>query len=115
MGDLSENFSRHEFACKCGCGHDTVDAELLDILEKIREHFGRRMDINSGCRCHMHNRAIGGAPESWHIRGRAADVEVDGIKPSLVAEAAVQYGASGVKNYSEWTHIDTRTGHHWRE
>ena len=25
MGDLSENFSRSEFECKCGCGFATVD------------------------------------------------------------------------------------------
>ena len=41
MGDLSENFSRHEFACKCGCGNDTVDAELIRVLQSVRARFGK--------------------------------------------------------------------------
>jgi len=41
MGDLSKNFSRHEFLCKgenChpsgkgNCGFNTVDAELIMVL-----------------------------------------------------------------------------------
>lgn len=115
MGDLAEHFSRSEFACKCGCGHDTVDAQLLAILIKIRDHFGRKMKINSGCRCHFHNRMEGGAPDSWHVKGRAADVVVEGISPHLVAETAAQYGATGIKNYATFTHIDTRSGPVWRE
>ena len=115
MGDLAEHFSRGEFACTCGCGFNTVDAELLTILVKIREHFGKKMTITSACRCRSRNKVIGGAPSSWHIKGRAADVKVAGIEPQLVAEAAAQYGASGIKTYSTWTHIDTRNGKLWRE
>jgi hypothetical protein len=33
---ISENFARSEFRCKCGCGLDTVDTELLRLLENIR-------------------------------------------------------------------------------
>ena len=76
MGDLSEHFSREEMACKCGCGLDTVDAELLSLLEKIRAHFDRPITINSGCRCEAHNRAVGGSKNSQHLIGRAADIVV---------------------------------------
>jgi uncharacterized protein YcbK (DUF882 family) len=114
MGDLSENFSREEFACKCGCGLNTVDAELLNIIQAIRDHFSVKVTINSGNRCKTHNKTIGGAPSSWHIKSRAADVVVEGIAPRLVAEAAAQYGASGIKTYSSWTHVDTRNGPIWR-
>ena len=114
MGDLAKYFDRSEFACKCGCGQNTVDAQLLQILVDIREHFSRKMIITSGNRCPMHNRVIGGAPSSWHLIGRAADVQVEGITPWLVSEAAAQYGASGIKTYETWTHIDTRNGSGWR-
>lgn len=115
MGDLSEFFSRAEFACTCGCGFNTVDAGLLSVLVKVRDHFGRKMTITSGCRCRVKNKAIGGAPSSWHLKGRAADVKIDGVAPQLVAEAAAQHGAVGIKTYSTWTHIDTRNGRPWRE
>lgn len=113
MGDIAEFFNRAEFACQCGCGFDTVDAELLRILVEIRDHFGRKMKVTSGCRCKDHNRREGGAPKSWHVVARAADVQVEGIAPQLVAEAAAQYGASGIKVYASWTHIDTRSGEDW--
>ena len=55
----SKYFKRSEFACKCGCGFDTVDYELVKVLEYIREHFDRPLQINSGCRCATHNRTLG--------------------------------------------------------
>lgn len=110
MGDLSEHFSREEMACKCGCGLDTVDAELLSLLEKIRAHFDRPITINSGCRCEAHNRAVGGSKNSQHLIGRAADIVVEGTPASLVAELARQLGAGGVGGYFGFTHIDSRNG-----
>ena len=31
MGDLSKNFSQHEFKCPCGCGFADVDMVLVDV------------------------------------------------------------------------------------
>lgn len=124
MGDLSANFSRHEFACKCGCGFDTVDNKLIQILEIIRGHFDRPIKINSGCRCPDHNKTVGGAGltpgEKWpqqsqHVLGRAADIVIQGVNPQLVGEAAAQAGASGIKVYSTFTHVDSRTGPVWHD
>lgn len=111
MGDLSDNFSRSEFACKCGCGFDTVDTELLRILESIRAHFDRKIKINSGCRCAPYNSSDGvrGSTGSFHLYGRAADIVVDGIDPALVYELADQMGIGGAGQYSTFTHVDSRT------
>lgn len=109
MGDLSKNFSRNEFACKCGCGQDDVDTELLNHLDTIREHFDARVDISSGNRCATHNEAVGGVSSSFHLRGRAADITVLGIPPSVVAELARQLGISGVGDYETFTHVDSRS------
>ena len=111
MGDLSNNFSRAEFACKCGCGYDTVDYELILKLEQIREHFDRPITINSGCRCRAHNSAVDGSDNSLHLVGRAADLVVDGIDPQLVAELTEQMELGGVGVYDTFTHIDTRVGY----
>ena len=32
MGDLTKNFSRSEFACKCGCGFDDIDLVLQSVI-----------------------------------------------------------------------------------
>jgi len=52
---LSKHFYRDEFACQCGCGFDTVDHELVKILEDVRKTFNAPVHISSGCRCEKHN------------------------------------------------------------
>ena len=116
MGDLSEHFSRREFACKCGCGFDTVDVRLLELLEDIRTHFNAPVRINSGCRCKSHNKKVGGAKKSQHLYGRAADIKVDGIQPKHVYEyiSTLETTKYGIGNYATFTHVDSRTGY-WRK
>ena len=107
--NLSRYFKRPEFACKCGCGFDTVDTVLLEALEAIRGHFEVPVVITSGCRCIAHNHAVGGTEKSQHLKGRAADIQVKGIEPERIANYAEDLGMS-VGRYSTFTHIDSRSG-----
>lgn len=108
--DLSNHFQRREFACKCGCGFDTVDLETLVLLEDIRTHFDVPVTINSGCRCEAYNRQVGGAASSQHLLGRAADIRVQGIDPGVVATyVETQHPDASVGRYNTFTHVDTRT------
>jgi zinc D-Ala-D-Ala carboxypeptidase len=50
-----------------------------NVLEKVRAHFGKPITVNSGYRCPKLNRAIGGAKNSQHITGQAADIEIAGV------------------------------------
>lgn len=123
MGDLTENFSRKEFACKCGCGFDTVDFKLLAILQALCEDIEQEagaevsMLITSGSRCEKHNKAEGGAPDSQHRYGRAADFKVffrksgQQIAPDWVYDKldAMHPNALGLGRYDNRTHLDTRT------
>ena len=110
MGDISKHFNRSEFACKDNCGFDTVDVELITVLEDLREHFDSPVRINSGARCKKHNDSIKGAKKSQHLVCRAADVVVDSISPIAVWEYLnFKYMARyGVGRYKSFTHIDTR-------
>jgi uncharacterized protein YcbK (DUF882 family) len=76
MGDLSENFSRTEFACKCGCGYDDIDARVVRMCQTIRDAVGSSVRINSACRCLRRNAAAGGVKNSYHTEGLAADLSV---------------------------------------
>lgn len=108
---LSKNFSSHEFDCKgkgC-CSKTTVDPQLVQHLQKIRDKFGVSVTINSGYRCYTHNRAVGGATGSRHTKGMAADIVVKGIKPTEVAKYAESIGVLGIGLYDTFVHIDTRT------
>lgn len=114
MGDLSKNFSRNEFTCLCGCGQDTVDAELIMVLENLREKlFSRAIMILSGCRCQKHNDNMGGRPLSYHILGKAADIVVDGASSDIVVECLkdIYPERYGIGSYPKrkFIHVDVRT------
>ena len=90
-----------------------MDFELAEILDKIRSYFEKPVTITSGCRCLKWNTAQGGSKNSQHMDGRAADIKIQGINPQLVSDAARHFGASGIKSYRTFTHIDTRSGAPW--
>lgn len=110
MGDLSDHFSRREFACHCGCGTDTIDAELIARLELLREHFEKPITINSGIRCAKHNADVGGSTRSQHLMGKAADIVVHGYSPRDVVNHLrfMHGGRYGIGLYSNFTHFDVR-------
>lgn len=93
MGDVSRNFSRKEFACKCGCGFDAVDVDLLAGLQALRDLAGRGIAITSACRCESHNKRVGGVSGSLHKKGKAADIVIQGMTPAEMAALAEQVPA----------------------
>jgi len=111
MSQLSRNFWRSEFACRCGCGFDTVDAELVEVLQDVRDHFGAPVTVTSGSRCAEHNRRVGGAGGSLHLIGRAADIVVEGRETREVHDylAGKYPGRFGIAWHRAFVHIDTRT------
>lgn len=113
---LSENFKVYEFACKgkdC-CSTIKIDSKLVEYLQNIRDHFGVAVTINSAYRCAKHNKAVGGASNSQHTKGTAADIVVNGVAPAEVAKYAESIGILGIGLYETskdgyFVHIDTRT------
>ena len=73
------NFKRDEFVCPCGCGFDDVDPLIVTTLQRLRDEVQRPMIVNSGCRCRSHNAAVKGSKTSQHLRGKAADIKIDGM------------------------------------
>ena len=68
------HFKVSEFTCKCGCGKNNIDQRVINMAEIIRLALGVPVRVNSGCRCDKHNRAVGGAKSSKHLKGLAADL-----------------------------------------
>ena len=122
---LSANLTVAEFArYDCAalaekyCG-DTVriDLDLVEQLQKIRDHFAKPLHITSAYRPSGYNAGIGGAANSYHIYGRAADFYVEGVDASTVAAYAQSIGCMGIGLYTaqRFVHIDTRTTrYYWR-
>lgn len=121
---LSKNFSRHEFACRCGCGFDTVDAGLIHGLQAMCDYFSAyyrteiRCDITGPNRCEKHNASEGRDEGSRHVHGRAADHKVfrlvDGewvqIAPIEVFHYYDEHHPDcGLGLYSNRVHFDSRS------
>lgn len=113
---LSKNFVSTEFDChgKGCCSITKIDEQLVEYLQKIRNHFGKPLNITSAYRCEVHNRNIGGATKSYHMQGKAADIVVNGVSSREVAKYAESIGILGIGLYETakdgyFTHIDTRT------
>lgn len=49
----------------------------MSRLQALREAFGGPITVTSGYRCPDHNRAVGGAKGSQHVKGNAADIRAD--------------------------------------
>ena len=55
--------------------HITALQNLVDrTLEPLRLHLGLPIQVNSGYRCEMVNKLVGGVPTSQHLKGEAADI-----------------------------------------
>ena len=113
---LSEHFTVSEFLCYgAGCCTDgKIDDKLVEILQKIRDHFGKPVYISSAYRCPAWNKKVGGVSGSYHLYGQAADIKVRDIAPAEVAKYAESIGVLGIGLYEtdadgHFVHVDTRT------
>ena len=86
MGTISKNFSYKEFeesetavpnVINTTEIRDSVKALVLNVLQPLRDAWGKPLHINSGYRCPALNEAVGGVPTSQHRLGEASDVACD--------------------------------------
>lgn len=108
---LSEHFKVSEFACHDGSDTVLISSKLVQILEKIRSHFGKAVHINSGYRTESYNATVSGSSKtSKHCLGMAADIRINGCKPAAVAAYAESLlpNTGGIGTYKTFTHIDVR-------
>lgn len=103
---LSKNFSISEFACKDGSRDITVDCDLVQLLQKMRDQIGKSIAITSGYRTAAYNKKCGGISTSNHLTGKAADIKIAGMTPLQVALAADKIGFKGIGVYQTFTHVD---------
>jgi zinc D-Ala-D-Ala carboxypeptidase len=118
-GNSTRHFNFSEFHSKDGSGFSggRVNAStvtenvrrLMWKLEGLRRKAGNNpVTINSGFRSISHNAAVGGASNSQHTYGIAADIVVRNRSVSQVMEIAKTSGFSGIIRYSWGTHVDSR-------
>lgn len=107
----SKYFTRDEFRCTCGrCGGFPVEPTkaLVAGCDKLRESAGVPLNIvaagGSGVRCAVHNREVGGASNSNHLYGKAADLHPTGsVTPKQLYDLAnKQLAGTGELGLYSW-------------
>lgn len=92
-----------------------MDPGLLDIIYKLTQMLGTttHWNMNSGYRNPASNATVGGAKQSYHMRGKALDVTNPQKSPGSVQSAARALAAGGVGTYNTFTHVDTGPFRTW--
>ncbi len=101
--------------------HDSVQMtcfkpELVRLLQRVRQHYGRDVIVTSGYRSPKYNRRAGGARGSRHTTCEAADIQVAGVgKWQLAKYLRTVPGRGGVGTYchTKSVHIDVGSKRDW--
>ena len=88
-------FKMKEFECRDGCpmpasARENIEALVQAVLDPARERLGKPIYVNSGYRCPRHNAAVGGVPNSQHMRGEAADIRLAEIADNAEIVSAIK-------------------------
>lgn len=107
--NVAPNFKVNEFKCKDGSDTVLIDVDfVMNKLQAIRTHFGRPVKINSAYRSPAYNKKVGGASNSYHMKGMAFDIVIPGVPLDDICKYAQQIGVLGIIRYNTFVHIDSR-------
>ena len=107
----SETASKHKI-------DNTPSAEIIanltalvdNVLDPLREVWGRPIIVTSGYRCEALNKLVGGVPTSQHKQGQAADISTGSIEDNkklfdLAIKLKLPYDQIIDEYGYKWVHI----------
>ena len=105
QGDISQNFSAREFACRCNgansaCHRIVAPRAIVQAAERLRPLIGPFTPYRA-YRCPVENARVGGAKKSQHLYGFAIDLGTEkGVYDLSVATVQGLKIASGIGYYT---------------
>ena len=104
----------------------TVKANLINlvdnILDPLREAYGKPIVVSSGYRCPELNKAVKGAPKSQHVKGEAADIRTQSDKPEdnkklfdLALKLNLPFDQLIDEYGFNWVHVSFSKGHNRKQ
>lgn len=89
-----------------------LTALVDNVLDPLREWYGRPIYVNSGYRCPALNKAIGGVVNSQHLTGQAADIDVNDRSENRRLmkhiEDSLDFDQLIWENGGAWVHVSYR-------
>ena len=88
---------------------------INNLLDTIREAWGGPITVNSGYRCPVLNKAVGGASTSQHQKGEAADITVGSPELNrqlfdLITTGDFDFDQLIDESHYSWIHISFAAG-----
>lgn len=99
---------------RCKKEHVVNMTALVDnILDPLREAYGKPITVNSGFRCPALNKAVKGSATSDHMTGRAADITGGNPKENkrlfyLIQELGFSFDQLIDEKNFAWVHVSYR-------
>lgn len=124
---LSNNFDLAEFvksdtATRLGIDNTPTFQEVeniarlvVNVLQPLRNAYGKPITVNSGYRCPALNKAVGGSTTSSHMKGEAADItagskEENKVLFELVKKLNLSFDQLIDEKDFSWVHVSYRKG-----
>jgi len=109
------------FRCHYTHQINPIDPRLFVLLDSVRNRVGannRPLHLISGYRSPEYHQLLRSkssnvAKRSYHLKGMAADVRIDGISLSAIRKAATGLKFGGVGSYSQFIHVDVGPVRYW--
>ena len=106
-----ENFDHSEFACRCGCGANSVSPDTLYKIEAARIDSDIPYIITSATRCEEYNEFVGGVNDSAHLilfdYSFALDIACDeSCKRYIIVNSLLRAGFNRIGISDTFIHVD---------
>ncbi|EAJ5693199.1 peptidase M15 [Campylobacter fetus] len=102
-------FTDEELKCK-HCNKNYINDDFLALLCDIRKKANIPFIINSAYRCKEHNKAVGGANYSKHVKGLAVDIKYkDSVELYKIVKSILDFNTlnkSRILIYKTFVHFD---------
>lgn len=99
-----------------------LTALVSNVLDPLREAFGKPIVVTSGYRCQKLNRAVGGAARSQHCKGEAADIRTLSDRTwenrqlfDLIQKLNLPFDQLIDEYNYDWVHVSFRAGRNRKE
>jgi zinc D-Ala-D-Ala carboxypeptidase len=94
---------------------DNLTHLCVNLLEKVREKYGKPLKISSGYRCDRTNKAVGGSKTSQHVKGEAADLDTGSREENkklfeIIKNSGLDFDQVIDEYDFDWVHVSLRRG-----